>query len=92
MWSARTVGCPRAFAAATPRAVVTIFRNDENSNFFDGKDARILVIDVSPNGKEKTIAKTLFDLSQYAGVPSASATKIVQISNKISMPATLDSR
>jgi hypothetical protein len=33
-----------------------------------------------------------FDLSHYAGVPSSSVAKVLQISEKISMKATIDSR
>jgi hypothetical protein len=58
---------------------VTIFRNDESSKTFYGKDARILVVDGSPKGKERNIAKDALDFSECAGVPSTSATKIIQI-------------
>lgn len=69
--------------------LVTLYRTD---NRFDEKDAKFAVISVNAKGQERTVAKMHFDLSQFAGVPSASAEKIFKMSEKASIKTTVDAR
>lgn len=71
--------------------MVTLYR--EEGKKFDPKDAKISLVAVNPARKqERTTAKMHFDLSAFAGVPSASTTKVFKLSDKFSIRATIDAR
>lgn len=71
--------------------LVTLYR--EEGKRFDVKDAKLSLVAVNPGKKqERTAAKTHFDLSVFAGVPSASTAKVFKLSDKVSIHATVDSR
>jgi N-terminal C2 in EEIG1 and EHBP1 proteins len=76
--------------------LVTLYRTDEGGTGsiakFDEKDSKLSVISVNSKGQERTVAKMHFDLAAYAGVPSATATKIFKLSEKASLRAIVDSR
>lgn len=75
--------------------LVTLYRESESgpgSMRFDEKDFKLTLISLNSKGNERTVAKLHFDLSQYAGVPSASHAKVFQMSEKASIKATIDAR
>lgn len=71
--------------------LVTLYRDENNK--FDPKDSKISLIAISSSKKQqRTLAKLHFDLSSYAGVPSASVTKVLKLSDRVSLRATIESR
>eukprot|EP00171_Calliarthron_tuberculosum_P009107 IDg9107t1 len=61
--------------------LVTLYREGE-SRSFDEKDAKLSLIQVTQKKQERTIAKMHFNLADFAGVPSASATRTFKMNDK----------
>ncbi|CAN8076060.1 unnamed protein product [Agarophyton chilense] len=70
--------------------LVTLYKEDGNK--FDPKDAKLALIAVNQKKQIRTAAKLHFDLSQYAGVPTASVQRVLKLSDKVSIHATIESR
>ena len=71
--------------------LVTLYREDGKR--FDPKEAKLSIVAVNPSKKqERTVAKTKFDLSTFAGVPTASSNKVFKLADKYSIRAVVDSR
>lgn len=75
--------------------LVTLYRESDSgpgSLRFDEKECKLSLISVSRKGHEKTVGKVHFDLSPYAGIPSASQSKSIKFSENASANVTIDSR
>lgn len=71
--------------------LVTLYR--EEGKKFDTKEAKLSVVAVNPSKRqERTVSKMRLDLSQFAGVPAASSTKQLSMSDKVSMRVNIESR
>ena len=70
--------------------LVTLFRPPDGANF-DVKDAKLALVSVNPakRGSEKTVAKVHFNLADYAGVPSATATTRLALSERVGIKLTV---
>lgn len=71
--------------------LVTLFRPPDGSAGFDVKDAKLALVAVNPakRGSEKTVAKVHFNLADYAGVPSATATTRLTLSERVGIRMTV---
>lgn len=67
---------------------VTLYH--EEGRPFDVKEAKLSL--VNTKRMDRTIAKTKFDMSQYAGAPSASSQRHIDLSDKVSLKVTINSR
>ncbi|KAA8499218.1 hypothetical protein FVE85_6803 [Porphyridium purpureum] len=69
----------------------TMFFDDQNN--FDEKDAKLsvvrLTLDANGIAEEKTIAKIHFNLSEFCGVPSASADRTFELSDTVKVKCTV---
>lgn len=71
--------------------LVTLFRPPDAAAGFDAKDAKLALVAVNPakRGAEKTVAKVHFNLAEYAGVPSATATTRLTLSERVGVRMTV---
>lgn len=69
---------------------VTLYREDGKP--FDSKEAKLSVIPANSKRITKPVAKTRFNISQYAGIPSKSTQEEIKVSDKISLRTTISSR
>lgn len=70
--------------------LVTLYKDD--SNKFDTKDAKIALVTINQKNQVRSVGKVHFDLSQYAGVPTASVQRMFTLSDKLSLKTTVESR
>lgn len=71
--------------------LVTLYREDGKK--FDTKEARLSVVFVNTvKNQERTVAKTKFDLSQFAGVPSATSSQTMRFGTSMNAKVTIESR
>lgn len=70
--------------------MVTLYREDGKK--FDQKDAKLSLVAVNSKKQERTVGKVHFDISAFAGVPSASSVEAFKLSTKFVAHATVDSR
>lgn len=71
--------------------MVTLYRAEGAR--FDAKDAKLSLVTIHPTKKqERTVGKIHFDLSHFAGVPSASHKKTFRLSDKYTVHALVESR
>lgn len=70
--------------------LVTLYKDD--SNKFDTKDAKLALVTINQKNQIRTVGKIHFDLSHFAGVPTASVQRLFKLSDKLSMKTTVESR
>lgn len=70
--------------------LVTLYR--EEGKKFDPKEAKLSIVSATPKKPERTVAKTRFDLSSFAGAPNLSSAKVLKFSDKISIRTTVESK
>ena len=76
--------------------LVTLYHEEgilPSSSKFDTKEARLSIMFVNTvKNQERTVAKTKFDLSQFAGVPSATHPQTMRFSSTVYSKVTIESR